>query len=75
MNLFVLLEIWKGHVEKVWVTDDEDQIYDWRDEVDAEHGIVRDDDGNAEFDDWEVTTLPVNQYQITLTVTNVIPLN
>lgn len=73
--MFLLLAIWKGHVEKVWVTDDEDLIYEWRDQVDAEHGIERDVDGEAEFGDWEVTALPVDQYQITLTVNNIIGLN
>lgn len=73
--MFVLLEIWKGHVEKVWVSNDSDLIDEWWKQVDAEHGIVRDIDGEAEPNDWEVIAREVDQYQITFTLDNVIPMN
>ena len=73
--MYVLLAIWKGHVDKVWVSDDPDLIQSWQNEVDVEHGIERDEDGNAEFGDWEVTVHDVDQYQITMTVDNRISLN
>ncbi len=74
--MFLLLERLNGNVEKVWVTDDEDLIHSWRDEVDAEHGIERDEDGDpVEDGEWEVTVHGVDQYQITMTVDNLISLN
>ena len=73
--MYVLLAIWKGHVEKVWVSDDLDLIRDWQTEVDAEHGIERDEDVGAEFGDWEVTVHYVDQDQITMTLENTISLN
>lgn len=74
--MFVLLARLEGGVEKVWVTDDEDLIRQWRDEVDTLHGIVRDEDGEpVEDGEWEVTVHGVDQYQITMTVDNLISLN
>ena len=73
--MFLLLERRQGDVEKVWVTDDEELVRSWQDEVDASHGILRDDDGEAEDSVWEVTVHEVDQYQITMTVNNVIALN
>ena len=74
--MFVLLERLQGGVEKVWVTDDEELIQQWQDEVDASHGIVRDDEGEPDLDEpWEVTVHDVDQYQITMTVDNTISLN
>ena len=73
--MFVLLLRLQGGVEKVWVTDDPDLIQSWRDEVDVEHGIVRDEEGEPEDSEWEVTVHEVDQYQITMTVDNMISLN
>ena len=74
--MFVLLLRLQGGVEKVWVTDDPDLIQSWRDEVDVEHGIVRDEEGEpVEDGEWEVTVHGVDQYQITMTVDNLISLN
>ena len=73
--MFVLLERLQGVVQKVWVTDDEELIEQWQREVDALHDIVRDDEGEAEDSEWEVTVHDVDQYQITMTVDNLISLN
>ena len=73
--MFVLLERLQGVVQKVWVTDDEELIEQWQREVDALHDIVRDDEGEAEDSEWEVTVHDVDQYQITMTVDNIISLN
>ena len=73
--MFVLLERLQGGVEKVWVTDDLELIREWQSQVDALHGIVRDEEGEAEDNEWEVTIHDVDQYQITMTVDNVISLN
>ena len=73
--MFVLLERLQGVVQKVWVTDDEELIEQWQREVDTLHDIVRDDEGEAEDSEWEVTVHDVDQYQITMTVDNIISLN
>lgn len=73
--MFVLLERLQGVVQKVWVTDDEELIEQWQRQVDALHDIVRDDEGEAEDSEWEVTVHDVDQYQITMTVDNMISLN
>ena len=73
--MFVLLERLQGVVQKVWVTDDEELIEQWQRQVDALHDIVRDDEGEAEDSEWEVTVHDVDQYQITMTVDNIISLN
>ena len=74
--MYVLLAIWKGHVDQVWVTDDPDLIQSWQNEVDVEHGIERDPEGNQlPVGDWEVTVHDVDQCQITMTVDNLISLN
>lgn len=74
--MYTLIESWKGHIETVCVSNDPEVINGWRDQLDAEHSIERDEKGFVEVGgEWEVEIHNVEQYKITLTIDNVIPTN
>ena len=74
--MYLLIETWKGNIEQTWVSNDMELIIDWRDQVDAERGIERDEEGvQTSVGDWEVRIHTVDQYKITLTIDNEIAMN
>ncbi len=45
MNLLAVVHVFDGVPEDVWVTDKPELAEEWRAELDQEHGITGDEDG------------------------------
>ena len=45
MHLRAVIHLFQGLPEDIWVTDESEVAEAWRAELDQEHGITRDEDG------------------------------
>ena len=49
MELLVVLDVYQGFPEEIWITDNEETAQRWEAELDARYSIQRDEDGEHFF--------------------------